>query len=124
MIADLEGMDRRRYAGPVGWIDASGDGEWGIALRTGRWTWAIRRACAFAGCGIVAGSDPEAEVAESDAKLVPMRDAPDAVTRRPDAGRRPDRPGPSHNSTHRDFVSSDSPIDDSTSPHRDFVSPG
>jgi menaquinone-specific isochorismate synthase len=76
LITELEHMDRGRYAGPVGWIDASGDGEWGIALRCGRYDdtdpTAIRL---FAGCGIVAGSDPAAEVAESDSKLVPMRDA-------------------------------------------------
>ncbi len=76
LIAELENMDRGRYAGPVGWMDASGDGEWGIALRCGRFDdedpCEIRL---FAGCGIVAGSDPDAEVAESDAKLVPMRDA-------------------------------------------------
>jgi len=76
LIAELEGMDRGRYAGPVGWMDASGDGEWGIALRCGRFgpgrSAALR---IFAGCGIVAGSDPEGEVAESDAKFVPMRDA-------------------------------------------------
>ncbi|PRY59367.1 isochorismate synthase [Knoellia remsis] len=76
LIAELEHMDRGRYAGPVGWMDASGDGEWGIALRCG----AIhhddaQRMSLYAGCGIVAGSVPEAEVAESDAKLIPMRDA-------------------------------------------------
>ncbi|MDQ2782802.1 MAG: chorismate-binding protein, partial [Actinomycetota bacterium] len=76
LISALEQMDRGRYAGPVGWLDAAGDGEWGIALRCGRYddidpsTMRL-----FAGCGIVAGSDPDAEVAESDAKLVPMRDA-------------------------------------------------
>ena len=75
-IAELERMDRGRYAGPVGWMDASGDGEWGIALRCGAFEPAeCSRMRLFAGCGIVAGSDPEAEVAESDAKLVPMRDA-------------------------------------------------
>jgi menaquinone-specific isochorismate synthase len=76
VISELEGMDRGRYAGPVGWIDGSGDGEWGIALRCG---WVDpeepSRMRLFAGCGIVAGSDPEDEVAESDAKLIPMRDA-------------------------------------------------
>jgi menaquinone-specific isochorismate synthase len=76
MFAELEGMDRGRYAGPVGWMDASGDGEWGIALRCGAYeprdAGSMRL---FAGCGIVAGSDPAAELAESDAKLVPMRDA-------------------------------------------------
>jgi len=75
-IRELEQMDRGRYAGPVGWTDASGDGEWGIALRCGAYDGAnpsqIRL---FAGCGIVAGSDPDCELAESDAKFVPMRDA-------------------------------------------------
>lgn len=76
VITELEGMDRGRYAGPIGWIDASGDGEWGIALRCGAMDPAdSTRMRLFAGCGIVAGSDPEAEVAESDAKLIPMRDA-------------------------------------------------
>ena len=73
LIDEIEGMDRGRYAGPVGWMDASGDGEWGIALRSARISGATVQL--FAGCGIVAGSDPDAEVAESDAKLVPMRDA-------------------------------------------------
>jgi menaquinone-specific isochorismate synthase len=76
LIRVLEGMDRGRYAGPVGWIDRYGDGEWGIALRCARID-AKRpeRLQLFAGCGVVAGSDPEAELAESAAKLVPMRDA-------------------------------------------------
>lgn len=76
VIAELEGMDRGRYAGPVGWIDATGDGEWAIALRCGLFDEGDpSRMRLFAGCGIVAGSDPDDEVAESDAKLVPMRDA-------------------------------------------------
>ena len=75
LIAELEGMDRGRYAGPVGWMDATGDGEWGIALRCGRFDADESSMRLFAGCGIVAGSDPAAEVAESDAKFVPMRDA-------------------------------------------------
>ena len=75
-IRDLEQMDRGRYAGPVGWMDASGDGEWGIALRCGVFDSAEpSRMRLFAGCGIVAGSDPVSELAESDAKFVPMRDA-------------------------------------------------
>jgi menaquinone-specific isochorismate synthase len=76
LIGELEHMDRGRYAGPVGWMDAHGDGAWGIALRCGAFAPAdptqIRL---YAGCGIVAGSDPESEVAESVAKLIPMRDA-------------------------------------------------
>ncbi len=76
VIDELEGMDRDRYAGPVGWIDAQGDGEWGIALRCARLDASDRRRMRlFAGCGIVAGSDPQAELGESDAKLVPMREA-------------------------------------------------
>ncbi len=76
LIAELEGMDRGRYAGPVGWTDAAGDGEFGIALRCGEVDPAEpSRMRLFAGCGIVAGSDPRAELAESDAKLIPMRTA-------------------------------------------------
>ena len=76
LIGELEQLDRGRYAGPVGWVDAEGDGEWGIALRCAEVDPDdARRVRLFAGCGIVAGSDPEAELAESQAKLVPMRDA-------------------------------------------------
>lgn len=76
LIAQLEQMDRRRYAGPVGWTDSTGDGEWGIALRCGEVdAQDPARMRLFAGCGIVAGSDPTAELAESDAKLLPMRSA-------------------------------------------------
>lgn len=73
LIAEIEGMDRDRYAGPVGWMDASGDGEWGIALRSARIDGSAVRL--FAGCGIVADSDPESELAEAQAKFVPVRDA-------------------------------------------------
>jgi menaquinone-specific isochorismate synthase len=76
LIDEIEGMDRGRYAGPVGWIDASGDGEWGIALRCAQIDPGDpARLRLFAGCGIVASSDPEAELAECAAKLLPMRDA-------------------------------------------------
>ncbi len=73
LIRELEHMDRERYAGPVGWVDAEGNGEWGIALRCAQL--AGRTARLFAGCGIVAGSDPAAELAETLVKLQPMRDA-------------------------------------------------
>jgi menaquinone-specific isochorismate synthase len=76
LIREIEGLDRGRYAGPVGWTDAAGDGEWGIALRCAEVDPADpRRLRLFAGCGIVAGSQPLHELAESNAKLVPMRDA-------------------------------------------------
>ncbi len=73
IITEIEGMNRGRYAGPVGWIDASGDGELGIALRSGQITNCEIRI--FAGCGIVAGSNPEKELEESNAKMIAMRSA-------------------------------------------------
>lgn len=73
VIDEIEGMNRGRYAGPVGWIDARGDGELGIALRSGQVTGDEIRI--FAGCGIVAGSDPIVELAESNAKFSAMRSA-------------------------------------------------
>lgn len=92
VIRDIEHMDRDRYAGPVGWIGADGDGEWGIALRSGRIDAADpRRVRIFAGCGVVAASDPAAELAESEAKLEPMRWALGADLRPGDgAGARPE----------------------------------
>ena len=73
LISEIEGMNRGRYAGPVGWMDADGDGEWGIALRSAEVDGTTVRL--FADCGIVADSAPEAELAESQAKFVPVRDA-------------------------------------------------
>jgi menaquinone-specific isochorismate synthase len=76
LIDEIEGMDRGRYAGPVGWMDADGDGEWGIALRCAEVDPSdARKLRLFAGCGIVAGSEPADELAESSAKLLPMRGA-------------------------------------------------
>ena len=76
VIREIEGLDRGRYAGPVGWMNAAGDGEWGIALRCAQIDPdAPERLRLFAGCGIVAGSKPADELAESEAKLVPVRDA-------------------------------------------------
>ena len=75
LITELESMNRARYAGPVGWIDAHGDGEMGIALRCGQIADDRRSIRLFAGCGIVAGSSAEQELAESQAKLLPMRSA-------------------------------------------------
>ena len=74
MIRALEGMDRSRYAGPVGWLDGRGDGELGIALRCGKVDQDDQhRIRLFAGCGIVSGSDPASELEETNAKLEPMR---------------------------------------------------
>jgi len=73
VIRELESMDRERYAGPVGWVDADGNGEWGIALRCAQLAGDSARL--FAGCGIVAGSNPVAELAETESKLRPVRNA-------------------------------------------------
>jgi menaquinone-specific isochorismate synthase len=75
LIIELEQMNRQRYAGPVGWIDANNDGEIAIALRCGQLSNDRNSIRIFAGCGIVAGSDPANEFAESQAKLMPMRTA-------------------------------------------------
>jgi menaquinone-specific isochorismate synthase len=75
-IRELEHLDRGRYAGPVGWVDARGDGEWGIALRCAEVTGA--RARLFAGAGIVAASRPEAELEETRIKLRAMQSALEA----------------------------------------------
>lgn len=88
-IRRLEPFDRGRYAGPVGWIDANGDGEWAIALRCAQFDLTTPRAedgegdghgsplplRAYAGAGIVAGSDPEAEMLETRVKFRPIVDA-------------------------------------------------
>jgi len=79
LINVLEGMSRSRYAGPIGWIDARGDGEIGIALRSGESSNDSKSIRIFAGCGIVAGSNPNEELAESQAKLNPMRTALEAL---------------------------------------------
>ena len=73
LIRELERMDRGRYSGPVGWVDARGNGEWGIALRCGEIDG--RRARLFAGNGIVSGSQPGIELAETETKFRPMRRA-------------------------------------------------
>ena len=97
IIARLEPFDRGRYAGPVGWIDAHGDGEWAIALRCAQFHLAAQPdlaaqsdlatqsdlapapstipLTAYAGAGIVAGSDPEAEMLETRVKFRPIVDA-------------------------------------------------
>ncbi|BDZ45604.1 hypothetical protein GCM10025866_15130 [Naasia aerilata] len=74
LIRELEPFDRGRYAGPVGWVDAAGDGEWAVALRSAQ-VEADGRVTAYAGAGIVAGSDPDRELAETSLKLRPITDA-------------------------------------------------
>ena len=66
-IAAVEGLDRGRYAGPVGWVDARGNGEWAVGVRSAELDG--HRARLFAGVGVVADSVPEAELAETQLKL-------------------------------------------------------
>jgi menaquinone-specific isochorismate synthase len=73
MISELETIDRGRYAGPVGWVDADGDGELAIALRCAQLDGT--RARLFAGAGIVADSLPESELEETRLKLRAMQSA-------------------------------------------------
>ncbi|CAN5889836.1 isochorismate synthase [soil metagenome] len=77
LIGELEGMDRGRYAGPVGWVDANGDGEFAIALRCAELSGA--RARLFAGAGVVSDSLPEAELEETRFKLLAMMGALEAT---------------------------------------------
>lgn len=73
VIRELEGMDRAGYGGPVGWMNAAGDGEFGIALRCAQISGT--RARLFAGNGIVRGSLPEDELEETRLKLRAMQSA-------------------------------------------------
>ncbi|WP_226673651.1 isochorismate synthase MenF [Rossellomorea aquimaris] len=70
VIRQEEQMDRGLYAGPVGWMDAYGNGEYAVALRSGL----LQRdkAYLYAGCGIVADSKPESEFKETQMKFRPM----------------------------------------------------
>lgn len=67
VISEVEGLDRGWYAGPVGWMDGSGDGLFCVALRSALLKG--REAHLYAGVGVVADSDPEAELAETEIKL-------------------------------------------------------
>jgi len=71
LIRELEPFDRGRYAGPVGWVGADGDGEWAIALRCAQVS-PEGEVRAFAGAGVVAESVPEREVAETTMKFQPV----------------------------------------------------
>jgi menaquinone-specific isochorismate synthase len=73
LISELEPFDRGRYAGAVGWVDASGEGEWAIALRCIQVDG--QQVTAYAGCGVVANSDAEAELSETSMKFRPVVDA-------------------------------------------------
>lgn len=75
LITRVEGFDRGRYGGAVGWVDAAGDGTWAVAIRCAELSTDRRQARLIAGGGIVAESDPLAELAETQAKLQAMLSA-------------------------------------------------
>jgi menaquinone-specific isochorismate synthase len=72
LIAQVEGMERGRYGGAVGWFDRDGNGTFAVAIRCAELSADRRIARLFAGGGIVAQSDPEAELAETQAKFQAM----------------------------------------------------
>ena len=71
----MEGFERGRYGGAVGWVDADGNGSWAVAIRCAELTDDRRSARLVAGGGIVADSDPLAELAETQAKFQAMLSA-------------------------------------------------
>lgn len=74
LISELEPFDRKRYAGPVGWVGADGDGEWAVALRCAEVA-DDGTVTAYAGAGIVAESDSGMELAETKMKFRPIVEA-------------------------------------------------
>jgi menaquinone-specific isochorismate synthase len=74
LIRELEPFDRGRYAGPVGWVDASGDGEWAVALRCAQIA-PDGDITAYAGCGIVSDSNATSELLETKMKFRPIVEA-------------------------------------------------
>lgn len=75
LLAKVEGLDRGRYGGAVGWVDAAGNGAWAVAIRCAELSADRTRARLFAGGGIVGDSEPLAELAETQAKLQAMLSA-------------------------------------------------
>jgi isochorismate synthase EntC len=76
-IAESELAGRGWYAGPFGWLDASGDAEFVVAIRSALLHGGVARL--YAGAGIVSGSNPDAEWSETEAKMRAVRDALGAV---------------------------------------------
>ena len=75
LIQRVEGFERGRYGGAVGWVDATGNGTWAVAIRCAELSDDRRSARLVAGGGIVAASDPHAELAETQAKFQAMLSA-------------------------------------------------
>lgn len=75
LLDEVEGLERGRYGGAVGWVDADGNGTWAVTIRCAEFSADRRIARLFAGGGIVADSDPSAELAETQAKFQAMLSA-------------------------------------------------
>ncbi len=75
LIERVEGFERGRYGGAVGWVDARGDGQWAVAIRCAEFSADRCSARLVAGGGIVADSEPRAELAETQAKFQAMLSA-------------------------------------------------
>lgn len=75
LIEQVEGFERGRYGGAVGWVDSRGNGTWAVAIRCAEFTADRRSARLVAGGGIVADSEPLAELAETQAKFQAMLSA-------------------------------------------------
>jgi isochorismate synthase EntC len=67
LVDELESLDRGRYAGPVGWVDAGGNGTWAVGIRSAELSGTVARV--FGGVGVVADSEPATELAETRAKM-------------------------------------------------------
>jgi len=74
-IGQNEGLDRGRYGGAIGWLDAHGNGTWAVTIRCAEFDESRRRAHLFAGCGIVADSEPDSELSETQTKFKAMLSA-------------------------------------------------
>ena len=75
LINRVEEMHRGRYGGAVGWCDAQGNGTWAVTIRCAQFSTDLMSARLFAGGGIVADSEPDLELAETEAKLKAMTNA-------------------------------------------------
>jgi menaquinone-specific isochorismate synthase len=73
LIRQHEALDRGAYAGPVGWVDAAGNGEWAVGIRSAQLDGNLARL--VAGVGVLPDSDPDAELAETRAKLQALLNA-------------------------------------------------
>lgn len=75
VIAEIEGIERGRYGGPVGWVDGAGNGAFAVGIRSAQLDVATEELRIYAGVGVVADSDPASELAETEAKFAAILSA-------------------------------------------------